>query len=41
MNVNVEEWRREVISQDELFLKVYGHLPKEFIMQRELLVSRL
>ena len=41
MNVNIEEWRREVISQDELFIKLYGHLPKEFIMQRELLVSRL
>ena len=41
MQVGVEEWRREVISQDELFIKLYGHLPKEFIMQRELLVSRL
>jgi phosphoenolpyruvate carboxykinase (GTP) len=41
MDVNVEDWRREVISQDELFLNLYGHLPKEFIMQRELLVSRL
>jgi len=41
MDVNVEEWRREVLSQDELFIKLYGHLPKEFIMQRELLVSRL
>ena len=41
MQVGIEEWRREVISQDELFIKLYGHLPKEFIMQRELLVSRL
>ena len=41
MDVNIEEWRREVISQDELFIKLYGHLPKEIIFQRELLVSRL
>ncbi len=41
MTVNIEEWRREVISQDELFLNLYSHLPKEFIMQRELLVARL
>lgn len=38
---NAEEWKREVISQDELFLKLYAHLPKELIFQRELLVSRL
>ena len=41
MNLNVEEWRREVISQDELFIKLYGQLPKEIILQRKLLVSRL
>jgi len=39
--IDIEEWRREVISQDELFLKLYSHLPKELIFQRELLVSRL
>lgn len=39
--IDVEEWRKEVISQDELFLKLYSHLPKELIFQRELLVSRL
>jgi phosphoenolpyruvate carboxykinase (GTP) len=39
--MDVEEWRREIISQDELFLKLYSHLPKELIFQRELLVSRL
>jgi phosphoenolpyruvate carboxykinase (GTP) len=41
MEIGVEEWRREVISQDELFLKLYGDLPKEIIFERELLVSRL
>ena len=41
MHIDVEEWRREVISQDELFMKMYGDLPKEFIFERELLVTRL
>lgn len=37
---NVDEWRNEVIKTDELFLKLYPHLPKELIFQRELLISR-
>ena len=40
-SINTEEWRKEVISQDELFIRLYSHLPKELIFQRELLVSRL
>jgi phosphoenolpyruvate carboxykinase (GTP) len=40
-SINYEDWRREIISQDELFMKLYSHLPKELIFQRELLVSRL
>jgi phosphoenolpyruvate carboxykinase (GTP) len=39
--INVEEWRREVLSQDELFMKIYAFIPKEMIFQRELLVARL
>ena len=39
--INNEEWRREVIMQEELFMKLYSHLPKELIFQRELLVARL
>ena len=39
--INLEDWRRELIQQDELFMKLYSHLPKEMIFQRELLVSRL
>ncbi len=34
-------WKREVLQQDELFMKLYSHLPKELIFQRELLVARL
>lgn len=36
-----DEWKTELLSQDELFMKIYGHLPKELIFQRELLVARL
>jgi len=39
--INLDEWRRELLSQDELFMKIYTHLPKEMVFQRELLVSRL
>jgi phosphoenolpyruvate carboxykinase (GTP) len=39
--IDLEEWRRELLSQDELFLKLYSDLPKELIFQRELLVARL
>ena len=41
LNIDLEEWRRELLMQEELFLKLYSHLPKELIFQRELLVSRL
>jgi phosphoenolpyruvate carboxykinase (GTP) len=40
-SIDYDEWRRELLSQDELFMKLYAHLPKEMIFQRELLVSRL
>ncbi|MFM8357622.1 MAG: phosphoenolpyruvate carboxykinase domain-containing protein, partial [Verrucomicrobiota bacterium] len=36
-----DEWRREILSHDELFMRLYRFLPKEMIFQRELLVSRL
>jgi phosphoenolpyruvate carboxykinase (GTP) len=39
--INIEDWRRELLQQDELFMKLYSHLPKELIFQRELLVARL
>ena len=40
-NINYDDWRRELLQQDELFMKIYAHLPKELIFQRELLVARL
>jgi phosphoenolpyruvate carboxykinase (GTP) len=39
--VTPDEVKTELMSQEELFLKLAGDLPKEMIFQRELLVSRL
>jgi phosphoenolpyruvate carboxykinase (GTP) len=39
--INVEDWRREIAMQDELFFKLRQHLPSELVHQRELLISRL
>jgi len=41
LHIDLEEWRRELLLQEELFLKLYAHLPKEMIFQRELLIARL
>jgi phosphoenolpyruvate carboxykinase (GTP) len=41
LSLDLEEWKREVLLQDELFFKLYADLPKEMIFQRELLISRL
>jgi phosphoenolpyruvate carboxykinase (GTP) len=41
MSVNKDEWEREVLSQEELFLKLRDSLPREIPMQRELLIARL
>jgi phosphoenolpyruvate carboxykinase (GTP) len=39
--IDPDEWRRDILLQDELFMKLYRFLPKEVIFQRELLVARL
>jgi phosphoenolpyruvate carboxykinase (GTP) len=39
--INVEEWRRESLAQDELAFKLHSDAPKELTYQRELLVARL
>ncbi|MCE0522971.1 MAG: phosphoenolpyruvate carboxykinase (GTP) [Methylacidiphilales bacterium] len=41
LSLDIEEWKREVLLQDELFFRLYSDLPKELIFQRELLISRL
>ena len=35
------EWKAELVSQGELFIDLYDHLPKELVFQRELLAGRL
>ncbi|MFD0893219.1 phosphoenolpyruvate carboxykinase (GTP) [Luteolibacter ambystomatis] len=41
MAFKADEWRAEILSQGELFLKLYDYLPKEIVFQRELLAARL
>ena len=41
MEVDREAWRREAILDEELTLKLDGKLPKEFLLDRELHISRL
>jgi len=40
-SVDTEDFKNEILSQEELFLKLAGDLPKEMVFQRELLISRL
>jgi phosphoenolpyruvate carboxykinase (GTP) len=40
-SISPEDVKVELVSQEELFLKLAGDLPKEMIFQRELLISRL
>jgi phosphoenolpyruvate carboxykinase (GTP) len=39
--VNVDEFKQEIMGQEELFLRLGGDLPKEMVFQRELLITRL
>ncbi len=39
--INPDDFTSEILSQEELFLKMAGDLPKEMVFQRELLISRL
>jgi phosphoenolpyruvate carboxykinase (GTP) len=39
--IDPEEWKQEVISQDELFVKLHATMPKELVFHKELLLSRL
>jgi phosphoenolpyruvate carboxykinase (GTP) len=39
--VDLETFKSEILGQEELFLKLAGDLPKEMILQKELLISRL
>ncbi len=39
--VDADSMKREILTHQELFLKLAGELPKELIFQRELLIARL
>lgn len=40
-SVDRNEWRKEVMGHEELFLALHDHLPAEMIYERELLICRL
>jgi len=40
LDVDIEEWKLEVMAQDELFIKLHNGLLLELHFQRELLISR-
>jgi len=41
MTVDRYAWQREILSQEELFVKLYDRLPKELLFIRELMLSSL
>jgi phosphoenolpyruvate carboxykinase (GTP) len=41
MSVDRELWKQEILSHEELFIKLYDKLPKELIFIRELILSSL
>lgn len=41
MEVDREAWKEETHQHEDQFLRLYSRLPKEFLFERELLVSRL
>jgi phosphoenolpyruvate carboxykinase (GTP) len=41
MSIDREVWKQEILSHEELFIKLYDRLPKEMLAVRELLLSSL
>ncbi len=41
MSVDREQWKQEILSHEELFIRLYDRLPKELIFKKELLLSAL
>jgi phosphoenolpyruvate carboxykinase (GTP) len=41
MAIDRERLKMQTLQHEELFLKLFEHLPKEMIFERELLISRL
>ena len=41
MSIDREQWNSEIVSHEELFIKLYDRLPKELLSARDLIVSSL
>ena len=41
MSVDRDAWQQEISQHEELFIRLYDRLPKEFIFMRELILSSL
>ena len=41
MSIDQDLWKQEILSHEELFIKLYDRLPKELMFVRELLLSSL
>lgn len=41
MGIDAELWKQEIASHEDLFMKLYDKLPKEFTWMRELMMSSL
>ncbi|MEW5800439.1 MAG: phosphoenolpyruvate carboxykinase (GTP) [Bacteroidota bacterium] len=41
MSVDSEQWKKEILLHEELFIKLYDKLPKEFLLMRDMLLSQL
>ena len=41
MSVDRDNWEAELLSHEELFIKIYDRLPKEMTLKRQLMLSRL
>jgi phosphoenolpyruvate carboxykinase (GTP) len=41
MAVERDGWTRELLQHEELFMRLYDKLPKEFVLKRELLLAQL
>ena len=39
--ISVDEWKKEILEENELMFHLHDSMPKELIFQRELLVARL
>lgn len=41
MAVDRQEWQQEILSHEELFIRLYDRLPKELFFIRKLILSSL